>query len=349
MAAPQTITIVGGGLAGLTLGIGLRQRQIPVVIWEAGQYPRHRVCGEFVSGSGQLVLERLGLRERFEAAGAVYAHTVRFICGNNPTPVRRLPVPALCLSRYTMDALLAARFQELGGELQTHRRWSGDPAEPGLVQAGGRRPAPAGSGPRWFGAKAHVPAPGPLKLDADLEMHISPQGYVGVNVTSGSAINVCGLLRTRAETPAPATPRDWLRGTPGSSLAQRLAGAEFAAGSFCSVGGLSLQPQRAAARVECCIGDRLTMTPPVTGNGMSMAFEAAEAAVEPLVAFAHGHLNWAATREHIARECDRRFSHRLAWARRLQWLMTAPLLRTRAGAWLLQSDTLWQLLFSKTR
>src|ERR1035441_4912314 len=34
-------------LLGLTLGIGLRQRGIPVTVLEAGHYPRHRVCGEF--------------------------------------------------------------------------------------------------------------------------------------------------------------------------------------------------------------------------------------------------------------------------------------------------------------
>lgn len=349
MAAPQPITIIGGGLAGLTLGIGLRRRQIPVVIWEAGQYPRHRVCGEFISGAGQLVLGRLDLLARFEAAGAVYARTAKFICGGNHSPVRRLPTPALCLSRYTMDALLAELFQELGGELQANRRWSGAEPQPGVVQAGGRRPAPAGSGPRWFGVKAHVPATGPMRLDADLEMHLSANGYVGMNVTSGGAFNVCGLLRTRPGAPAPAAPPDWLRGAPGSSLAQRLAGVEFDAGSFCSVGGLSLQPQRAAARTECCIGDRLTMTPPVTGNGMSMAFEAAEAAIEPLAAYSRGTLDWAAARHQIARECDRRFSRRLAWARRLQWLMTSPLLRSRPGALLLQSERLWELLFSKTR
>ena len=56
---PKGITIVGGGLAGLTLGIALRQQQVPVTVWEAGRYPRHRVCGEFISGSGQATRARL--------------------------------------------------------------------------------------------------------------------------------------------------------------------------------------------------------------------------------------------------------------------------------------------------
>ena len=58
---PEQITIVGGGLAGLTLGIGLLQRGVPVTVWEAGRYPRHRVCGEFISGRGSASLARLGL------------------------------------------------------------------------------------------------------------------------------------------------------------------------------------------------------------------------------------------------------------------------------------------------
>ena len=56
MNAPRPLTIVGGGLAGLTLGIALRQRGVPVTIWEAGHYPRHRVCGEFICGRGRETL-----------------------------------------------------------------------------------------------------------------------------------------------------------------------------------------------------------------------------------------------------------------------------------------------------
>ncbi|MFZ9874958.1 MAG: NAD(P)-binding protein, partial [Candidatus Methylacidiphilales bacterium] len=46
----KTVEIVGGGLAGLTLGLCLRQKGVPVDLFEAGTYPRHRVCGEYLSG-----------------------------------------------------------------------------------------------------------------------------------------------------------------------------------------------------------------------------------------------------------------------------------------------------------
>ena len=53
----KPITIVGGGLAGLTLGIGLRQCGVAVTVHEAGHYPRHRVCGEFISGRYAFVMK----------------------------------------------------------------------------------------------------------------------------------------------------------------------------------------------------------------------------------------------------------------------------------------------------
>src|SRR6516165_8417144 len=103
MPARKPITIIGGGLAGLTLGIGLRQREVPVVIWESGRYPRHRVCGEFISGCGQQWLERLGLRGPLVEAGATSTSTVMFFLGRTASPVRPLPLPAFCLSRFKMD------------------------------------------------------------------------------------------------------------------------------------------------------------------------------------------------------------------------------------------------------
>jgi 2-polyprenyl-6-methoxyphenol hydroxylase-like FAD-dependent oxidoreductase len=349
MPPGRPITIVGGGLAGLTLGIGLRQRGVPVKIFEAGIYPRHRVCGEFISGNGQAVLERLGLLARLEHAGAVRARTVMFVCGSNRSPVRQLAAPALCLSRHAMDALLAGSFQQLGGELLVNTRWTSGEYREGVVHASGRRAWVEGEKPRWFGVKAHVSRSTSVKLEADLEMHLSPDGYIGVNRINNGEVNVCGLFRVREGARRPESRQDWLRGETGSLLRERLGAAEFAPDSFCSVAGLQLKPQRAAAKKECCIGDALTMTPPVTGNGMSMAFESAEMAVESLAAYSEGKLNWPQARQQIARRCDAAFSRRLAWARLLQWVMISPALTARPGAMLLRSDRLWRLMFARTR
>ena len=349
MSSAKPITIVGGGLAGLTLGIGLRQRDVPVKIFEAGSYPRHRVCGEFISGNGQAVLDRLGLLARFDQAGAFHARTVLFVCGSNRSPIRQLTAPALCLSRHAMDALLAESFRQLGGELLVNTRWTSADNLEGVVQATGRRTQAAGKNPRWFGVKAHVPHACSINLEADLEMHLAPDGYIGVNRINGGEVNVCGLFRVRQGTRRPESKQNWLRGETGSLLNERLGAAEFAPDSFCSVAGLQLKPRRAAAQEECCIGDALTMSPPVTGNGMSMAFESAEQAIEPLVAYCRGTSNWAQAQQQIARRCDAAFARRLAWARLLQWLMISPALQGRLGSSLLRSDMLWRPMFMQTR
>ena len=162
-------------------------------------------------------------------------------------------------------------------------------------------------------------------------------------------MNVCGLFRVRQGYRQPGSKPDWLRGETGSLLRERLAAAEFEPDSFSSVAGLQLKPQCAAAKRECCIGDTMTMTPPVTGNGMSMAFESAEIAIESLAAYSQGRLNWPQARKQIARSCDAAFSHRLAWARLLQWMMISPVLQSRLGSMLLRSDRLWRLMFTRTR
>ena len=76
--------------------------------------------------------------------------------------------------------------------------------------------------------------------------------------------------------------------SPVHRCANGLRNAEFDENSFCAVAGLSLRPQRAASRAEISVGDAITMIPPVTGNGMSMAFESAELAIAPLAAWSRG-------------------------------------------------------------
>ncbi len=341
--------IIGGGLAGLALGIGLRQRGVPVTIQEAGDYPRHRVCGEFISGNGQAVLEQLGLLGYFQKAGAIHARTAKFVCGMRRSPVRKLDVPALCLSRYKMDALLATAFRDLGGDLRTACRAPSDARAEGVVAATGRRLQSADHGARWFGLKAHVPNTCQIPLEADLEMHLSRDGYIGVTRIDAAQINVCGLFPARSDNRRPDSKTEWLRGEPGSLLNERLSTAVFESESFCSVAGIQLKPQRASAKAECCIGDALTMTPPVTGNGMSMAFESAELAISPLADFSGGQLTWSEARGQIAAKCDAAFSRRLAWARILQWMMVSSISQGALGSFLLGSDWLWSWMFARTR
>ena len=54
-------TIVGGGLAGLSLSIQLAKLGHRIIVFEKEQYPFHKVCGEYISLESWDFLISLGL------------------------------------------------------------------------------------------------------------------------------------------------------------------------------------------------------------------------------------------------------------------------------------------------
>ena len=68
MSAPKTIIIVGGGLAGLTLGIGLRQRGVPVRIHRRAitrATALRRICQRTRAGNSR----RAGIEGKIDGRG----------------------------------------------------------------------------------------------------------------------------------------------------------------------------------------------------------------------------------------------------------------------------------------
>ena len=183
MNSPRPIEITGGGLAGLALGLSLRRSGVPVTILEAGRYPRHRVCGEFITGLAPETAARLGLAP-FLADALSHREVAWFLNGGaKPARVQRLPSPALGLSRYALDARLAAAFVDGGGELRTDTRVTDFAPRTGRVFATGRR---RGRSP-WLGLKIHARS---LALVRDLELHLGAHAYVGLSRIEDGAANV---------------------------------------------------------------------------------------------------------------------------------------------------------------
>jgi flavin-dependent dehydrogenase len=305
----RLITIAGGGLAGLSLGIALRRRDVPVRVIEATDYPRHRVCGEFISGIHSEEIIALGIDDLFTLAPR-HRETAWFD-GEQPMLRQTLPEAAYGLSRHFLDDALADRFRTLGGELRTGERHQGD-AE-GVVWACGRKKSVS----PWMGLKAHFTN---LPLSADLEVHLHNCGYVGLTRVEQDRVNVAGLFHRRAPVNAARDSNALvtaIRDTGFTHLAERLDAASLDSASLKGVNQFSLgwQAQRAG---RVCIGDAAAMIPPFTGNGMTMALQSALAAVEPLCEWSAGHSEWSTTAQIIATTQRQRFARRLLWAQGLQ-------------------------------
>jgi menaquinone-9 beta-reductase len=315
------IEIVGGGLAGLAAGLALRRAGVPVTLFEAGEYPRHRVCGEFISGLDDATASELGLREFLSDA---HPHrSVTYHLRDRPLRPFCLPATAWGISRHTLDTRIAAAFVAEGGDLRSRTRVPEGDSPPGRVFAAGR----SRKGPFWVGLKVHVRK---IELATDLEIHLGERAYVGLSRIETGDVNVCGIFSQRdVSERGPGLIPAYLAAAGLETLAQRLRGAETDPDSFC-VTAAPLGDRGVAASDRVRIGDACASIAPFTGNGLAMALQSAALAVAPLRAYCSGNSAWTDCVREIARAQGRRFRRRLL----LSSLLHPFFLERRRQSWL---------------
>lgn len=302
---------------------------------EAGRYPRHRVCGEFISGVTLATLEALGIAPLFDEARR--HRTLAWFEGGRLIHNNQLREPALGISRFCLDERLRDHVMSLGGVVRTGTKGTPQSGE-GHVWAAGRRPS---NGP-WVGLKAHVRG---IVTTADLEMHAGSNGYAGLAGVEDGWTNVCGLFRLdrSIKTNPNRMLAAYLEAGGNLNLAERLLGCEWRADSCSTVAGFQLGRQEPLPGV-LALGDAESMIPPFTGNGMSMAFQAAELAVMPLTAWSRGESSWQESVNDIRARLKRRFTRRLTLAATLHAILMKQsgrsLVRGLAGAGLLPFQTM---------
>ena len=289
----KVVEIIGGGLSGLSLGIFLRKLGVPVKVVEAGSYPRHKVCGEFVCGVADEVLQQMGIEGAFR--GALRHERMAWWLGDDRVLEDRLPQQALGLSRFFLDAELSGMFVAAGGELLTHQRAGKEDAH-GRVWAAGKAKGANARGKRrgksraeWIGLKLHARN---LEIDG-LEMHVGKRGYLGLCGIENSRVNCCGLFRLDKKVRA-VHKKDimasYMEANGMHQLLDRFRSWDIDEDSLSATAGFSLGAQGRAGNF--CIGDAALLIAPFTGNGMSMAIESAWLAGPWLQKFSCGELEW---------------------------------------------------------
>ena len=175
----HAIDIIGGGPAGAAAALAAAREGACVHLHEKSRFPRHKVCGEFLSPEIVPLLENLCVWDDFESARPA---RIRRLVLRFPSREKRctLPEAAYGLSRYALDDLLYRRARQTIGacDLPPGRR----------VIAHGRK-AIAPRGRRLFGFKAHFEGPS----DDAVELYFFGRVYVGLNTVENGVTNVCGL------------------------------------------------------------------------------------------------------------------------------------------------------------
>jgi 2-polyprenyl-6-methoxyphenol hydroxylase-like FAD-dependent oxidoreductase len=175
MAAPF-VTIVGAGPAGSSAAFSAMKAGANVEIFDPSPFPRHKVCGEFLSPEIAELITDLPPCPRIRRV-RLYFEKHRKQWG--------LLEPAYGLSRHALDQFLLNRALERGARLIRQRNLT--PTPPAVLAHG--RQVLSVSGNRLFGFKAHFEGP----IDDALDLFFFNGCYVGINTVEGGFTNVCGL------------------------------------------------------------------------------------------------------------------------------------------------------------
>lgn len=111
------VIIIGGGLAGLSSAIHLSKYNLSVLLIEKNTFPKHKVCGEYVSNEVLPYLEFLGL-DVFEL-GAKKIKRFQLSTVNSQLLSTELPLGGFGISRFCIDHALSKKTIENGAELLT--------------------------------------------------------------------------------------------------------------------------------------------------------------------------------------------------------------------------------------
>lgn len=317
----KPIRIVGGGIAGLSLGVYLRKLDVDVEIFESGAYPKHKVCGEFICGVSPSSIQQMGLSDII--AQSVNHTQMTWWMGNSLVLEDTLPTTAWGLSRYKLDEDIASLFTSMGGILHTGSRVAMSD-DKGVVWATGK---PKKKG-KWIGLKIHA-------LNADiqgLDMHVGSHGYIGLCGVEQNRVNCCGLFRMDKTIKGSGSTLlgEYLRSNGLNQLEDRYSSWQKDESSFSATAGFSFGKQSHMGAF--CVGDSSYLIPPFTGNGMSMALESSKMAGPWLEKFSRGEIDWEEAYSSHENECVAFFKKRMKLSCSMQ-----PLLLNRLGQMLLKT------------
>ncbi|QHS63844.1 NAD(P)/FAD-dependent oxidoreductase [Chitinophaga agri] len=301
------VIIVGGGLAGLTSALHLLRAGLCVTVIERNAYPKHKVCGEYISNEVLPYLRWLGADPAVLRPARIERVCLSTVSGKSIAAT--LPLGGFGISRYALDHFLMQRVLQEGGTIledsvddivftQDHFLVSttgGTSLKARFViGAYGKRAAldqrmdrdfSAQKSP-WLAVKCHYKGDFP---DGLVALHNFRGGYCGVSKVENNIINVCYLasydtfkkyrnIEAHREGVLYENPHLKTIFEHSSPLFERPL----------SISQVSFAEKRKVDRHILMTGDTAGLIHPLCGNGMAMAIHSAKIASEQLLSFMAG-------------------------------------------------------------
>ncbi|RAP77547.1 NAD(P)/FAD-dependent oxidoreductase [Paenibacillus montanisoli] len=348
----QDVAVLGAGVAGSSLAKTLADRGFDTVLIDRSRFPRHKVCGEFLSPESQSTLNALGLRDAVESLQPSMIHRTRlsFSAGN----ALDIPLPgaAMGVSRYLLDSALHRAAVNSGVLLQTAATvTSVQPSAKGysvttkqgeesktyqvraVIAAWGAncRSGLPGHRPHDNTADTHIGVKSHFRgidMEPVVELYFFEGGYLGISPIEGGLVNVAALLKRKA---FPDTEKSILgliqaACSRNPKLDHKLKNAVPVPGTQAAVAPVQLNRKPVAWDIVPHIGDAAVMIPPLCGDGMSMALRSALLCAPLAEQYLRGAISLAGWQSEYSHSIQREFKSPLMWGRRLQWLFGVPAL-----------------------
>jgi flavin-dependent dehydrogenase len=304
MITNKSVTIVGGGLAGLIAAIHLSKTGLKVIVIEKNEYPKHKVCGEYISNEVLPYLNWLSLD--ISELKPTYISKLNFSTPNGKLINCDLPLGGFGVSRFALDAYLCKKAIENGCEIiqdnvdnivyendffivstLNNRIITSEI----VIGAFGKRSNIDQKLKRgfiqekshWLAVKAHYSGEFPNDL---VGLHNFEGGYCGVSKVENNAVNICYLADYESFKKYKSI-EDFQRQvvTRNPHLKQILDTSKMLFETPLTISQVSFDKKASVENHILMIGDTAGLIHPLCGNGMAMAIHSAKIASELIVDF----------------------------------------------------------------
>ncbi len=338
------ILIIGGGLAGLTAGIHLSKKGISVTIIEKNDFPKHKVCGEYISNEVRSYFDYLDI-QLSELKPATITK-LQFSTTDGTSLDIKLPLGGFGISRYELDyylykkaitngcKILKEEVQEVTFENEKFSSTTSNGTilkSDFVIGAFGKRANLDVNLNRnfiklkspWLAVKAHYSGEFPNDL---VGLYNFKGGYCGVSNVENNIINICYLTQYSAfkkHKNIDDFQKLVLRQNP--HLNKIFENSKLLFQKPLTISQISFEEKLAVENHILMIGDTAGLIHPLCGNGMAMAIHSAKLVSELLFDFSNNELKTRADLEqNYSKLWNLNFKKRLKMGRLLSKIVLKP-------------------------